>query len=104
MVEVISAAAARAGAILLGRRTYRQFAGLWPSSSDVPMADYMINVPKHVVSTILDTPNGPPPDWSPATSPRRSQGSKASPQEHPDPGRPGWGGRCATSCSMSSSS
>jgi dihydrofolate reductase len=49
MSEVIDAAAA-----LLGRRTYEEFAAFWPTQgSDEPMADYMNNTPKHIVSNTL---------------------------------------------------
>jgi dihydrofolate reductase len=52
--EIIDAAAADSDAMLLGRRTYEEFAAFWPSQdSDVPMADYMNDTPKHVVSTTL---------------------------------------------------
>src|SRR5258708_8190165 len=54
--EVVSAGIAQSDAILLGRRTYLQFAELWPNQgSDVPMADFLNNTPKHVVSSTLDT-------------------------------------------------
>jgi dihydrofolate reductase len=54
MGEVIDAAAAQSDAMLLGRHTYEEFAAFWPSqSSDEPMADYMNDTPKHVVSTTL---------------------------------------------------
>jgi dihydrofolate reductase len=56
MGEIVSAAAAQSDAILLGRRTYQEFADFWPTQdSEDPMADYMNNTPKHVVSTTLDT-------------------------------------------------
>lgn len=56
MWEVIGAGIAQADAILLGRRTYQQFAELWPNQgSEVPMADFLNNTPKHVVSSTLDT-------------------------------------------------
>jgi dihydrofolate reductase len=43
-------------AMLLGRRTYQEFAGFWPDQgSDEPFADYINNIPKLVVSTTLDT-------------------------------------------------
>ena len=46
---------AAADTMLLGRRTYEEFASYWPhQSSDVPPADYMNNTPKVVVSTTLD--------------------------------------------------
>jgi dihydrofolate reductase len=54
--EVVGAAAAESDALLLGRRTYQEFAEFWPSQgSETPMADYMNNTPKHVVSTTVDT-------------------------------------------------
>ena len=47
-------AAANADAMLLGRRTYEEFAAFWPSQDgNEPMADYMNDTPKHVVSTTL---------------------------------------------------
>jgi dihydrofolate reductase len=53
--EAIDAAAAESDALLLGRRTYEEFAAVWPGlNSDLPMADYMNNMPKHVVSRTLD--------------------------------------------------
>jgi dihydrofolate reductase len=56
MGEIVSAAAAQSDAILLGRRTYQEFADFWPTQGgEDPMADYMNNTPKHVVSTTLDT-------------------------------------------------
>jgi dihydrofolate reductase len=56
MGEIIGAAAAQSDAMLLGRRTYQEFADFWPTQgSEDPMADYMNNTPKHVVSTTLDT-------------------------------------------------
>lgn len=56
MGEVIGAAAKKSDAILLGRRTYEEFAAFWPSQgSEVPMADYLNKTPKHVVSTTLES-------------------------------------------------
>jgi dihydrofolate reductase len=56
MGEVIGAGIAQADAILLGRRTYLEFAALWPEmGSDVPMADFMNNTPKYIVSSTLHT-------------------------------------------------
>jgi dihydrofolate reductase len=57
MGEVIGAGIAQSDAILLGRRTYLEFAELWPNQgSDDPMAAFMNNTPKHIVSSTLDTP------------------------------------------------
>jgi dihydrofolate reductase len=50
-----------ADAILLGRRTYLEFADLWPGREG-PMADFLNGTPKHVVSSTLDTL-----EWGPAT-------------------------------------
>ncbi len=56
MIEGINAGIARADAVLLGRRTYLEDAELWPSQgSDVPMADFMNDTPKYVVSSTLDS-------------------------------------------------
>lgn len=63
MSEGILAGIAQADAVLLGRRTYLEFAKLWPNqSSDVPMADFLNSSPKYVVSSTLDTLA-----WQPAT-------------------------------------
>jgi dihydrofolate reductase len=52
--EILDAAAANSDAMLLGRRTYEEFAAFWPShNGDEPMAGYMNDTPKHVVSTTL---------------------------------------------------
>ena len=54
--EGIAAGIGNADAVLLGRRTYLEFAELWPTqSSDVLMADFLNNSPKYVVSTTLRT-------------------------------------------------
>jgi dihydrofolate reductase len=56
MSEVIGVGIAQSDAILLGRRTYLEFADLWPNlGSDVPMADYMNNTQKYIVSRTLDS-------------------------------------------------
>ena len=56
--EALGATMAAADAMLLGRRTYQEFASYWPGvrSEDQPFADYMNNTPKYVVSTTLEEP------------------------------------------------
>ncbi|HEV2014539.1 MAG TPA: dihydrofolate reductase family protein [Candidatus Dormibacteraeota bacterium] len=55
MRDGIAAGIAQADAVLLGRRTYLEFAALWPKQgSDVLMADFLNNSPKYVVSKTLD--------------------------------------------------
>jgi dihydrofolate reductase len=55
MREGINAGIEQADAVLLGRRTYLEFAELWPNQgSDVLMADFLNNSPKYVVSATLD--------------------------------------------------
>lgn len=52
----IGAGIAQSDAILLGRRTFLEFAEMWPDQgSSTPMADFMNNTPKYVVSSTLDT-------------------------------------------------
>jgi dihydrofolate reductase len=40
--------------MLLGRVTYQEWAGYWPTSTDEPYASHINNTPKYVVSTSLD--------------------------------------------------
>ena len=56
MMEVIGSGMAASDAMLLGRVTYQEFASYWPgvNPEDEPMAAYMNNTPKYVVSTTLD--------------------------------------------------
>src|SRR5215208_5240713 len=54
MGQEVGALMAASDTMLLGRRTYEEFASYWPhQSSDVPPADHMNNTPKVVVSTTL---------------------------------------------------
>jgi len=51
-----AAGVARADGVLLGQRTYQAFAQLWPNQpSDMPMAAFLNNTHKYVVSATLDT-------------------------------------------------
>lgn len=45
-----AALAERAGGLVLGRRTFEMFAGVWPSIADAPGADTMNALPKYVAS------------------------------------------------------
>jgi dihydrofolate reductase len=54
MGEIVAAAAAQSDVMLLGRRTYEEFAAFWPTQgSALPTAGYMNDTPKLVVSTTL---------------------------------------------------
>jgi dihydrofolate reductase len=56
MLEAIGSAMAESDTMLLGRRTYEEFAAYWPDQgSEVQFADHINNTPKLVVSTTLDT-------------------------------------------------
>jgi dihydrofolate reductase len=61
--EMMTAGIAKADAILLGRRTYLQFAGLWRDQDrSIPMARFLNDTPKYVVSSTLRDL-----DWGPAS-------------------------------------
>ena len=62
MGQAVGAQLASSDALLLGRRTYEEFAGYWPHNPEADGADYMNNTPKLVVSTTLDRLG-----WQPAT-------------------------------------
>ncbi len=57
MGQAVESGMADADTILLGRRTYEEFAAFWPDKTgeDDPFADRMNNTPKLVVSTTLNT-------------------------------------------------
>ena len=42
-------------AVLLGRVTYSEWAGYWPTSTDEPFATWINNTPKYVASTTLQS-------------------------------------------------
>ncbi|WP_432949296.1 dihydrofolate reductase family protein [Kribbella sp. CA-253562] len=54
MGAAVGALSASADTMLLGRRTFEEFASYWPSATD-EMAAQMNNTPKLVVSTTLDS-------------------------------------------------
>ena len=56
MGEIVGSQMAAADTMLLGRRTYEEFAGYWADKgNDVEFADQINGSPKLVVSTTLDT-------------------------------------------------
>ena len=46
----------KGGALLLGRRTYEDFYGFWPSQSGNPYTEALNNIPKYVASRTLKEP------------------------------------------------
>ncbi len=50
-------------AVLLGRVTFTEWAGYWPTSTDEPFATWINNTPKYVASTTLDSVD----DWPNST-------------------------------------
>jgi dihydrofolate reductase len=61
--DVMSRGLAKTDAILLGRRTYLEFAAYWPNAGrDVPMARWMNETPKYVASR-----TGPELSWANST-------------------------------------
>lgn len=62
MSRGISEGVAQADSVLLGRRTYIEFAEMWPSQgSEVPMSDFLNQSTKYVVSSTLEDLS-----WKPA--------------------------------------
>ncbi|MFC4532720.1 dihydrofolate reductase family protein [Sphaerisporangium dianthi] len=56
LIEHMTALIGRAGALLLGRRTYEGFAATWPlAGEDDPIGAQMNGLPKYVASRTLDT-------------------------------------------------
>jgi dihydrofolate reductase len=54
--EAIGASMAASDTLLLGRRTYEEFAAVWPErGTDNPIGAWMNNTPKRVVSTTLES-------------------------------------------------
>jgi dihydrofolate reductase len=47
---------AQGGPLLLGRRTYEDFASFWPNQKDNPFTEVLNNVQKYVASTTLEEP------------------------------------------------
>jgi dihydrofolate reductase len=56
MGRVMGEGMAHTGALLLGRRTYEDFAGYWPHQKDNPFTGVLDNVQKYVASRTLTEP------------------------------------------------
>jgi dihydrofolate reductase len=56
MGRVMEEGMAHTGALLLGRRTYEDFAGYWPRQKDNPFTEVLDNVQKYVASRTLSEP------------------------------------------------
>jgi dihydrofolate reductase len=53
---VLGARMAQGGPLLLGRRTYEDFAGFWPKQKDNPYTEVLDNTQKYVASRTLNEP------------------------------------------------
>ena len=56
MSRVMGEGMAKPGALLLGRRTYEDFASVWPQRKDNPFTEVLDNVQKYVAATTLSEP------------------------------------------------
>jgi dihydrofolate reductase len=56
MGRVMGTRMAQGGPLLLGRRTYEDFAGFWPKQKDNPYTEVLDNTQKYVASTTLKEP------------------------------------------------
>ncbi|MET3922850.1 dihydrofolate reductase family protein [Arthrobacter sp. UYEF20] len=56
MGRVMGEGMAQTGALLLGRRTYEDFAGFWPHQKNNPFTNVLDNIQKYVASTTLAGP------------------------------------------------
>jgi dihydrofolate reductase len=56
MASLMGERSGRTGAMLFGRRTYKDFAGFWPNQSDNPYTEVLNNARKYVASTTLEEP------------------------------------------------
>lgn len=56
MAEVMGTGMAQTDALLLGRRTYEDFASFWPKQQDNPFTDVLNKTQKYVASTTLREP------------------------------------------------
>jgi dihydrofolate reductase len=56
LASVAAASMANTGALLLGRRTYQDFYGFWPTQPDNPFTQVLDSTQKYVASTRLEEP------------------------------------------------
>jgi len=56
MSSLMGEGMAQTGALLLGRRTYQDFAGFWPNQEGNPFTEMLDNVQKFVASRTLEGP------------------------------------------------
>jgi dihydrofolate reductase len=56
MGSVMGHRMAQGGALLFGRRTYEDFAAIWPNQKDNPFTEVLNNRQKYVASTTLEEP------------------------------------------------
>ena len=56
MASLMAQRSGQTGAMLLGRRTYEDFAGFWPRQSDNPYTEVLNNTRKYVASRTLEEP------------------------------------------------
>jgi dihydrofolate reductase len=56
MAGVMAEGMAKGGALLLGRRTYEDFAAFWPNQEDNPFTEVLNNIQKYVASTTMEEP------------------------------------------------
>lgn len=56
MGQAMGQGMARTRALLLGRRTYQDFASFWPKQQDNPFTEVLSNTPKYVASRTLAEP------------------------------------------------
>jgi dihydrofolate reductase len=54
MMAALGEYVAETDTVLMGRVTYQEWTGYWPTSTDEPFASFINNAPKYVVSTTLN--------------------------------------------------